>query len=272
VKPSRKRAVADRLRAVAGEAATLEARWLLEQAGTDDERLEAFIARRLSGEPVDRIIGRCGFWTLDLKVTPATLSPRSDTETVVRAGRDAMLARHGRHAALRFLDCGTGTGAILLALLDEFPGATGLGIDLGEEALLVARENARHTGLSSRATFQQGDWTAGLSGPFDLIVSNPPYIPTLDIAGLDTEVRDHDPHLALDGGEDGLVCYRALLPQIPPLFAHDGVAVLEFGQGQGAALQEIALSCGLSLVEFRNDLNGIERAVILNKIGDNKSI
>jgi release factor glutamine methyltransferase len=262
----RQRAVADRLRAVAEDAAMLEARWLLEEAGEDSAKLDAFIARRLAGEPVDRIIGHRGFWTLDLKVTPATLSPRSDSETIVRAGRDMILARHDRHAALRILDLGTGTGAILLALLHEFPRAAGLGIDISEEALLVARGNAGTTGLSSRAIFRRGDWTAGLTGPFDLIVSNPPYIPTPDIAGLDPEVRDHDPHLALDGGADGLACYRALLPQIPPLLTPEGVAILEFGQGQGAAVRDIALSCGLSLVEFRNDLNGIERAIILNKI------
>ncbi len=266
MKPSRQRAVADRLRAVAEDAAMLEARWLIEEAGPDDAMLDSFIARRVSGEPVDRIIGHRGFWTLDLKVTPATLSPRSDTETLVRAGCDMILARHDKHTALRILDLGTGTGAILLAMLDEFPAATGVGTDISEEALLVARENAGQAGLSSRAVFQQGDWTAGLKGPFDLIVSNPPYIPTPDIAGLDPEVRDHDPHLALDGGMDGLLCYRVLLPQIPPLLAPGGVAVLEFGQGQGVAVLAVALSCGLALVEFRNDLNGVERAVILNKI------
>jgi release factor glutamine methyltransferase len=266
VTPSRQRVVADRLLAVAGDAAMIEARWLLEEAGTDDARLDAFITRRLRGEPVDRIIGHRGFWTLDLKVTPATLSPRSDTETLVRAGRDMMLSRHGRHASLRILDLGTGTGAILLALLDEFPNAAGLGIDLSGEALLVARENAENTGLSGRAAFQQGDWTAGLTGPFDLIVSNPPYIPTLAIAGLDPEVRDHDPHLALDGGTDGLACYRALLRQIPPLLAPGGAVILEFGQGQGTAVLDIARGCGFALFEFCNDLSGIERAVILNKI------
>jgi release factor glutamine methyltransferase len=266
VTPSRQRALADRLRPVAEDAAMLEARWLIEDAGGDDAKLKAFIARRLAGEPVDRIIGHRGFWTLDLKVTPATLSPRSDTETVVRAGCDVMLARHDKHAPLRILDLGTGTGAILLALLHEFPGATGLGTDLSDEALAVACENAEQTGLSARATFRQADWAAGLTTTFDLIVSNPPYIPRPDIAGLDPEVRDHDPHLALDGGADGLVCYRALLPQTPAFLAPHGVAILEFGQGQGAAVLDIALSCGLSLVEFRNDLNGIERAIILNKI------
>jgi release factor glutamine methyltransferase len=272
VTPSRQRVVADRLLAVAGDAAMIEARWLLEEAGDDGAKLDAFITRRLRGEPVDRIIGHRGFWSLDLKVTPATLSPRSDTETVVRTGRDAMLARHDRYAPLRILDLGTGTGAILLALLREFSGATGVGTDVSEEALLVAHWNAASTDLSARATFQQGDWTADLTGTFDLIVSNPPYIPTPDIAGLDPEVRDHDPHLALDGGVDGLACYRALLPQIPPLLTPGGVAILEFGQGQGAAVLGIARACGLTLVEFRNDLNGIERAIILNKIGDSFSI
>jgi release factor glutamine methyltransferase len=260
------RAVTARLQPVAEEAAGLEARWLIEEAGTDSARLEALVLRRLAGEPVDRIIGRRGFWTLDLKVGPATLSPRSDTETVVRAARDRMVADRSRSAPLRILDLGTGTGAILLALLAEFPGAQGLGIDISEEALAVARENADQTGLSARAVFQRGDWAEGLTGPFDLILSNPPYIPTHDILSLDREVRNHDPHLALDGGDDGLACYRLLLPQITAVLAENGFAVLEFGQGQGRDVAQLAKTAGLAPVGFCNDLNEIERVVILNKI------
>ncbi len=263
--PSGMRALAERLRPAAAEAAALEARWLVEDAGGDSARLESFVQRRLAGEPVDRIIGHRGFWTLDLKVGPATLSPRSDTETVVRAARDHGIAARGRTAPLRILDLGTGTGAILLALLVEFPQATGLGIDISEDALQIARVNAQLNGLSTRASFQRGDWMQGLEGPFDLIVSNPPYIPTRDIAGLDREVRDHDPHLALDGGSDGLDCYRGILPDITALLEANGFAVLEFGQGQGPSVLSLAEAAGLASGGFFNDLNGIERAIILNK-------
>ncbi len=263
--PSRMRALADRLRPVAAEAATLEARWLAEDAGNDAATLESFVQRRLAGEPVDRIIGHRGFWTLDLKVGPATLSPRSDTETVVRAARDHMVAARGRLAPLRILDLGTGTGAILLALLAEFPQANGLGIDISEDALRVARVNAERNTLSARASFLRSDWTQGLEGPFDLVVSNPPYIPTHEIAVLDREVRDHDPHLALDGGEDGLECYRRILPGIAALLGGNGLAVLEFGQGQGPSVLSLAEAAGLRSCGFLNDLNDVERAIILNK-------
>jgi release factor glutamine methyltransferase len=259
------RAVAARLVAVAEDAARLEARWLIEAAAGDAARLQAFVARRLAGEPVDRIIGSRGFWTLDLAVTPDVLSPRPDTETIVRAALERIAADGRRDAPLRILDLGTGSGAILLALLKELPEATGLGVDISEPALAVACGNAGQTGLQGRAAFRTGDWTTGLPGPFDLIVSNPPYIPTGAIASLDREVREHDPHLALDGGADGLACYRAICAGIQGLLALQGFAVLEFGQGQGGDIQRIAEAAGLFFAGFRNDLNGIERAIILNK-------
>jgi release factor glutamine methyltransferase len=263
---ARLRRVAEQLRPVAHEAAGLEARWLIEEAGIDAARLEAMILRRLGGEPVDRIIGRRGFWTLDLMVGPATLSPRCDTETVVRAARDRIVVERGKGTSLRILDLGTGTGAILLALLAELPNATGLGIDISEEALAVARGNADQNGLTRRAAFQRGDWAEGIAEPFDLIVSNPPYIPTQEILSLDREVRDHDPRLALDGGDDGLACYRLLLPQIAARLADSGFAVLEFGRGQGPDIAQLALAADLVPMGFCNDLNQIERAIILNKI------
>jgi release factor glutamine methyltransferase len=224
------------------------------------------VERRLAGEPLSRIVGRRGFWTLDLEVTQDTLDPRPDTETVVEAARDMILLTRTKDAALHILDLGTGTGAILLALLAEFPNACGLGVDISPAAIAVAQRNAEHASLDQRARFQQGNWIAGLSGQFDLIVSNPPYIPSAEIPGLDREVRDHDPLLALDGGNDGLACYRSILPGIPALLASDGFAILEFGQGQGASVQPLAEAAGLSVVEFRNDLSGIERSIILNKI------
>jgi release factor glutamine methyltransferase len=247
---------------VAGDAARLEARWLIEAAAGDTVRLEAFIARRLAGEPIDRIIGSRGFWTLDLAVTPDVLSPRPDTETIVRTALERI---GGRETPLRILDLGTGSGAILLALLREMPNASGLGIDISEAALAVARGNAGRTGLEARAAFARGDWTAGLSEAFDVVVSNPPYIPTGVIASLDREVREHDPHLALDGGPDGLACTRAICTGIQGLLTPQGFAVLEFGQGQGGDIRRIAEAAGLVFAGFRNDLSGIERVVILNK-------
>lgn len=248
-----------RLRPVAGEAAAIEARWLTEAAGGDAPVLEAFVRRRLAGEPVDRIIGSRGFWTLDLAVTPAVLSPRPDTETIVRAALD-----HTRHRPpLEVLDLGTGSGAILLALLAELPEARGLGVDLSADALAVAGSNARAGGLADRAAFLCGGWDAALGRRFGLVVSNPPYIPTADIPGLDREVRDHDPHLALDGGADGLDAYRAILPLLPRLMSDEGCAVLEIGLGQDEALRGLAAASGLAVAEIRPDLGGVPRAVVL---------
>jgi release factor glutamine methyltransferase len=253
--------LAERLRAVAGEDAALEARLLTEAAKGDAAWLDRAIARRLAREPVDRIIGQRGFWTLELKVTPATLSPRADTETVVSLARDRMKTR--LHEPLRILDIGTGTGAILLALLAEFPNATGLGRDISLEALDVARQNATLNGLATRARFEQASWLDNLSATYDLIVSNPPYIPTADIAKLDAEVRDHDPHLALDGGADGLAPYRAIFKDLGPRLTDHGMAVLECGQGQAADVASLALQNSLQMLEIRKDFGGIERAIAL---------
>jgi release factor glutamine methyltransferase len=243
--------------------ARTEARWLVEAAGDDRERLEHLIARRMTGEPVTRVIGRRGFWTLDLTVTADVLDPRPDTETVVMAACDHARRRHGHHATLRILDLGTGSGAILLALLAEWPQASGIGIDLSQDALLVAQQNAVRTGLVDRAAFRQGTWEAARGERFDLVVSNPPYIPTGDLAGLDAAVREHDPRLALDGGPDGLDAYRAILPLLSGLLAIDGVAVFEIGHGQHESMPALAQAAGLSVVEIRPDLGGVPRAVVL---------
>ncbi len=226
----------------------------------DDERtnLERELSRRASHEPVSRIVGRRHFWTLDLAVTPDTLDPRADTETLIEA---AIASHPDRTPPLRILDLGTGTGAILLALLSEYPAASGIGVDLSAGAVAVATANARHCGLEDRALFQLGDWARGLTGPFDFILSNPPYIDHASIAGLPPEVRDHDPAMALDGGADGLDSYRRILPDITTLLASNGLAILEIGQGQGPAVTEIATENGLVLVAGRNDLGGVERAL-----------
>ncbi len=257
--------VADRLAPVAGPAARIEARWLIEAAAGDPGKLEAFVARRLGGEPVDRIIGSRGFWTLDLAVCPDVLSPRSDTETVVRAALTRARSLKPDNHPWRILDWGVGSGAILLALLSELPDATGMGLDISDAALAAASANSGRTGLSARAAFARGGWETPAPGKFDIVVSNPPYIPTAEIATLDPEVRDHDPRLALDGGADGLDCYRALLPALGKVLAEDGFAVLEFGDGQGPAIARLAEASGLVILEFHNDLSGLQRAVSLSK-------
>jgi release factor glutamine methyltransferase len=259
---ARLRAMAVRLRPAAGDAARIEARWLIEAAGGDAGLLERQILRRLAGEPLDRIIGRRGFWTLDLAVTPDVLSPRPDTETIVRAALDHVTGARDR--ICRILDLGTGSGAILLALLAELPHAHGVGVDISAAALSIATANARANGLADRTEWRLGSWADPVTGQFDIVVSNPPYIPSAEIAGLDVEVRDHDPALALDGGADGLDCYRAILPALPGLLAEGGVAVLEIGLGQADAVPALAATAGLAVIEIRPDLGGVPRAVVLH--------
>jgi release factor glutamine methyltransferase len=225
-------------------------------------RLAAALARRLAREPVSRIVGRRHFWTLDLAVTPHTLDPRADSETVVEA---ALAAIPDRGAALRVLDLGAGTGALLLALLAELRNAAGLGIDVSFEAARVARANAESHGLGERAAFFVGHWADALSGAFDLIVSNPPYIAVADLAGLPEEVRNFDPALALDGGEDGLAAYRHIMPALSERLAPNGVAVVEIGAGQGDAVTALAAEAGLGLKGRRNDLGRIERALTFTR-------
>jgi protein-(glutamine-N5) methyltransferase, release factor-specific len=223
------------------------------------ERLEVLAARRAAREPMSHILGRRGFWTLTLKVTADTLDPRGDTETLV----EAVLKRvPDRAAPLRLVDFGTGTGAILLALLTELPNATGLGVDKSPAALAVARENARTHGLAPRAEFRLADWGEGLDQRFDVIVSNPPYIPDQDIDGLDPEVAAYEPRLALAGGPDGLECYRVLIPQMARLLAPGGIAAVEVGAGQAPAVAGLFTACGLAFATVERDLAGIGRCVL----------
>lgn len=225
------------------------------------QRLEGFVARRLRGEPPTRILGERAFWTLSLRVTPDVLDPRADSETIVRAALECLGAR--KEQPLRILDLGTGTGALLLALLSECPLSSGVGVDLSAAACAVARDNAARNGLTDRARIVQGRWTDKLSEAFDLVVSNPPYIETGALAGLDAEVRDHDPALALDGGGDGLTAYRDILAGLPFVLKPGGWAVLELGMGQGPDVAALAAACGLEVLGFRRDLGGIDRALIL---------
>ena len=206
-----------------------------------------------------RILGRREFWGLSLAISPDALDPRPETETIVEAALVEFAAR--RREPLALLDLGVGSGALLCALLSEFPAARGIGVDVSEGAANVARANVEALGLPNRAEIRLGDWGAGVDGPFDLIVANPPYVRSGDIADLPREVRDHDPLLALDGGEDGLDAYRALLPQIARLLAPEGRFFLEVGAGQAEAVEQIAAAAGLAELATFDDLAGVARVV-----------
>jgi release factor glutamine methyltransferase len=230
-------------------------------AAHEDKTIGALVDRRLAGEPVARIIGRKEFWSLPLGVNAATLVPRPETETVVEAALAAIDARGSRSRRLRIADLGAGTGAIVLALLSELPNAFGVGTDISIQALAAARANARDLALT-RASFVVCDMAAALRGPFDLIVSNPPYIPSADIATLDVEVRNFDPHQALDGGADGLDYYRAIAAAAPALLTPGGALVVELGVGQVEPVVALFAAAGLAPSPPRNDLNGMPRALV----------
>ena len=221
----------------------------------DFEAYEPLIARRQAGEPLAYITGHREFWSLDLLVSPAVLIPRPDSETLVDA---ALQARRDRRPAT-ILDLGTGSGALLLAALSEWPNARGLGVDASEAALAVARANAERLGFARRAAFQKGDWGAGLNERFDLIFCNPPYVET--DADLSPEVR-REPASALFAGADGLDDYRRLVPQLPRLLRDDGVAVIEIGHTQAAAVLALAAAAGMAAI-VRHDLAGRDRCLVL---------
>ena len=225
-------------------------------AAADAQR---YAARRLSGEPLSRIVGRREFWGLTFALSPEALDPRPESETIVEAALAAFAARRGE--ALRIVDFGVGSGALLAALLSEFPAARGVGVDLSPGAAAQARANLGSLGLVAQVEIRVADWAEGLEGAFDLIVANPPYIPSGDIAGLAREVRDHDPRLARDGGADGLDAYRALTPQIARLLAPDGRFFVEVGAGQADAVKALATAAGLFDLATHRDLAGIERVV-----------
>lgn len=273
------------LRAAAIENPRLEARLLLGHAlGATPEQLirdprapvppdaaarfRAAIAARLDAKPVAHILGSQGFWTLDLAVSPATLIPRPDSETLVEAALDLF---PDPAASLRVLDLGTGTGCLLLAVLAERPNAVGIGVDLIPEAAALAAANARRSGLADRAAFLAGNWDAALSGRFDLVLSNPPYIESGAIAGLMPEVARHEPRSALDGGADGLGAYRLLVAALPRLLQAGGAAVLELGTGQLPAVAALAREGGLIVDSCRPDLAGTPRALVL-RAGEKKCI
>jgi release factor glutamine methyltransferase len=223
--------------------------------------IDALAARRLKREPVSRIFGRKEFWSLPLTVTGNVLVPRPETETVVEAALDFVDRDGSRLKRLRILDIGTGTGALVLALLSELENASGLATDISPDALAVARGNAERLGLSARCDFIVCNIAEGVSGRFDLIVSNPPYIAHGEIATLEPEVRDYDPTLALDGGIDGLDFYRAIAAQSQRLLAPGGRLIVELGAGQEAAVRSLFAASGLGVNLARADLAGIPRAL-----------
>jgi len=225
-------------------------------------RLEALVARRAAREPAARLIGYREFWGLDFLLSPTTLVPRPDSETLVEA---ALALYPDRGAPLRILDLGTGTGCLLLALLHEFPAATGIGVDLSAEAAATARRNAARLGVAARAGLVVGDWGEALAGSFDLVISNPPYIESAAIPLLAAEVARYDPPLALDGGADGLVAYRRLATAAARLIGPGGHALFELGAGQAAAVTRIMRAAGLEFGFVRHDLSGIERCIALGR-------
>jgi release factor glutamine methyltransferase len=263
-----------RLEAAGVDTPVLDARMLVEAGAgvsrldivTDPRRemsadqvaaVEALASRRIAREPISHILGRKGFWTLEFAITPDVLTPRPDTELLVEAALEFLPPEK---PAL-VLDLGVGSGAILLSVLSERPNAVGVGVDVSEAALAVARANGEALGLAERVEWRSADWGEGLDGGFDLILSNPPYIVSMEIDGLAPEVARHEPRLALDGGADGLAAYRALLPRIRALLAPGGWFALEVGRGQTEAVWALIDQAGLAPIDTRADLAGVDRVV-----------
>lgn len=221
-------------------------------------RLEQLVQRRIAREPVSRIVGQREFWGLPFEVTSATLDPRADTEVLVSAVIDH---KHRYKAAPRILDLGTGTGCIMLALLHAIPDATGVAIDQSEEALQVARRNAVANNLADRVQFARMSWAEALSGPFDIVVSNPPYLSADDMAQLSPEVR-YDPARALFGGDDGLACYRAIIGDVRRVAQSPGLLALEVGLGQAGQVAALLEDAAFRVVEIRSDLAAIPRCLV----------
>lgn len=265
----------ERLKAAGIDQPAIDARLMLEAAAgvsrleivTDPYRemtaeqeavFDDFLERRGRREPVSHILGRKGFWKIMLSVTKDVLTPRPDTEVIV----DEVLKAFPEGMAFQMLDLGVGSGAILLSVLAERPSAKGLGIDISEDALAVARDNAANLGLARQVALLRGDWTAGLGdASFDLVVSNPPYIATKVIETLDPEVRDHEPRLALDGGPDGLDAYRLLAPEILRVLKPGGVFAVEIGYDQKDAVEALFKDAGAASVRTVLDLGNRDRVV-----------
>jgi release factor glutamine methyltransferase len=223
--------------------------------------LAPMVVRREAREPLALILGRREFWGLEFAVSPATLIPRPESETLIEAAIAAFLHRPPPRL---ILDLGTGTGCLLLAASSEFPGAFGIGVDRSPAAAALAARNAASLRLADRASFVCGDWADALDGRFDLVLCNPPYIRSGDLGNLMPEVACHEPRSALDGGADGFAAWRCLLPALPRLLTPGAIAVLELGAGQAETAAELALQAGLA-GDLRPDLMGIPRALVLRR-------
>lgn len=245
-----------------------EARLLHALAAGDELRLADHVRRRMAHEPYSRIRGVREFWSLDFALSPDTLDPRPDSETLIEA---ALVALPDRTAPLHVVDLGTGTGALLLALLSECPNATGLGVDVLPGAVATASRNAAALGLAGRAQFVAGDWAAINLDAADVILANPPYISSSEIVALPREVVHFDPRRALDGGEDGLMAYRALVPVVRRTLKPDGWAFFELGVGQADAVVRIMAVADLRVVGTRRDLAGYARCLAIRQAESGKS-
>ncbi len=228
--------------------------------GSAATRIAELAHRRADGEPVSRILGRREFWGLDFGIGSAVLDPRPETEILVEAAIEALGGR--RRARLRILDLGTGSGAILGALLAHFPNASGIGVDVSEAACRVARNNLERLGFRFRAGICCANWGDALGGKFDLIAANPPYVASRTLAGLAPEVRAYDPKLALDGGEDGYAAYREIVPSLARLAAPASLVALEVGASQADEVAALVASAGLADLAIRRDLGGQPRVVV----------
>jgi release factor glutamine methyltransferase len=231
-----------------------------------DERhtshIRVMLGRMLQREPLSRILGRREFWGLELSLSAETLDPRPETETLVAA---VLRQKPDQRAPLRFLDLGTGTGCLLLALLGEFTVASGVGIDIAEGAARTAMCNAARLGFADRALFFVSNWGTAVSGRFDAIIANPPYIAHGDLTQLPPEVACFDPRLALDGGDDGLRAYHAIAPDLPRLLASEGIFATEVGVDQAEPVAAILEANGLAFVGTEPDLSGISRCVLARR-------
>ncbi len=267
------RFIEEALAKAAFENAGQEAKWLLESVRNqsiilnptvvpspeEEVVIEEWLRRRLKGEPLSRLRGIREFWSLPFQLNAHTLDPRPETETIV----EGVLKWVGDQKAKpwRILDLGTGSGCLLISLLHELPQAIGIGVDIQEEAVTMAQSNALRNGVNTRATFCQGSWGEGVEGPFDIIVSNPPYIPRHEEETLERGVRLFDPALALFGGEDGMTCYRELTSPINALLAPQGCVFLEIGQGQRPDVETLFQGAGFKTLTVIQDLAGIERVL-----------
>ncbi|MBV1706797.1 MAG: peptide chain release factor N(5)-glutamine methyltransferase [Hyphomicrobiales bacterium] len=237
--------------------------------GADVQRVQDWALRRAAGEPLSRIRGMRAFWCFDFAVNGAVLDPRPESETLIDA---ALALGLERKAPLRMADLGTGSGALLAALLHEWPCATGTAIDSSAPACAMAAANLAQLGFAERAQVMCGDWRDVVGQEFDLVVTNPPYIRSADIASLAVDVREHDPAAALDGGADGLDAYRAIMAFLPQILAPRGFAIIELGQGQCADVGALAKARGLQVIAVRADLAGIDRALVVGQADARESV